>query len=30
MGDLFGDSFNILYELLEDIWVMGRVRGGVK
>ena len=23
MGDLFGNSFDMLYEPLDDIWVMG-------
>jgi hypothetical protein len=30
IGDLFGNSFDMLYELLEDIWAMGRVQGGAE
>jgi hypothetical protein len=30
MGDSFGDSFDMLYEPLNDIWAMGQVRGGME
>jgi hypothetical protein len=30
MGDLFGDSFDMLYELTDDIWAMGGVQGSAE